>query len=187
MNNLPLLTASTGPCQVRSLETASHLLRALLVGCLLLGFSLAAHALTWKPLCTDGGSGQGAHNGTWHPLNTSSTGGGTWKPLGACTQPLTASANGDNFGCTGNTTGVQYYCYTYPTVIASGGTGGYTYSWTITAGANFGLANGTTAGPTVNHLVVKAGYTGTAVLSVTVTDNTGHQVTVTNIQCIYTA
>lgn len=53
----------------------------------LFGLSLSAHAQSWKPFCVEGGDGQGAHNSTWHLVNTPSAGGGTWKPLGGCVAP----------------------------------------------------------------------------------------------------
>lgn len=42
------------------------------------------HAKTWKRLCVSGGATGGANNHTWQRVNTTASGGGTWKKAGGC-------------------------------------------------------------------------------------------------------
>lgn len=46
-----------------------------------------AFAQVWKPLCVNDTDNAGKNNGTWQKLNTSSSGGNTWKKVGDCIIP----------------------------------------------------------------------------------------------------
>jgi hypothetical protein len=69
----------------------------------------------------------------------------------------------------------------YPMVVASGGSGGYTYAWTKQSGSG-NISNSTIYNPNV-YMTYSKSSSGNAVSlwSCVVTDSLGHQVTVTDI------
>ena len=95
--------------------------------------------------------------------------------------PMTVMPSDDNRSYSSFSSGGT--AYAYPSVSVTGGTGGYTYSWSFTSnpqGAS--LANASAAQCTVSKTFVKTS-TGaySAVLQCVVQDNTGHVVTAYNI------
>jgi len=73
--------------------------------------------------------------------------------------------------------------YSYPSVSVSGGSGGYTYTWSFTSNPqSTALANANNYMCTVSKNYAKSA-TGSysAILQCVVQDNTGHSVTVTNV------
>lgn len=96
--------------------------------------------------------------------------------------PMTPNAGGDYVSGTSSTTGSSFWSG-YVHVAPTGGTGGYTYAWTVTSNPA-GMTIGTLTGSSVqvSKTVAKFGslYTN-VVFSCTITDNTSHQITVTGV------
>lgn len=86
-----------------------------------------------------------------------------------------------------NAIGSTYIGHAAPSVTVSGGSGGYTYLWAITAGSGFTLTLSTSRICDVAHSIPAAGFNGTCTLSCAVTDNTSHTVTQTGILAVYAA
>lgn len=99
----------------------------------------------------------------------------------------TMTGTGTNDTGTINDSSVNGTAYTYPKVTVSGGSGGYTYSWSFTSTSGTGavptLSNATLAQCTVS-LAFTAGDTGNydCFLKCVITDNTSHTITVSNVE-----
>lgn len=100
---------------------------------------------------------------------------------------MTVTGIDDTTSMAGNTTGTSYTGHTHPSVSVSGGSGGYTYLWSITGGSGFTLTSSTLQTCDVAHSVPALGYSGTCTLSCAVTDSTSHTVTATGVIADYSA
>lgn len=99
---------------------------------------------------------------------------------------MTVTGVSDTSSMAGNTTGLTYTGHSHPSVTVSGGSGSYTYLWTITGGS-FTLTNSTLQTCDVAHVIAPSGFTGTCTLSCAVTDSIPNTVTQTGIQAVFTA
>lgn len=95
--------------------------------------------------------------------------------------PMTVTPYPDDRSYSSTTSGGT--AYAYPSVSVTGGTGGYTYSWSFTSNpSSAALSNATNSQCTVSKTYVKYSNGGFgAILQCVVQDNTGHSVTVSNI------
>jgi hypothetical protein len=95
--------------------------------------------------------------------------------------PMSAYGTGDSrSGPTGSAT---FTSSCYPSVTVSGGSGGYSFSWSFQGSANgCSLSNAGNAQCTVSRQFGKAGGSVTVQMQCVITDNTGHQITVYNIE-----
>ena len=64
----------------------------------------------------------------------------------------------------------QFIASCSPTVYPSGGTGGYSYVWSIQAGTGFTLSSQNSQSCSVSHLIARGGYTGTCTLNCAISD-----------------
>lgn len=95
--------------------------------------------------------------------------------------PMTITPHSDDRSYSSTSSGGT--AYAYPSVSVTGGTGGYTYSWSFTSNpSSAALSNATNSQCTVSKTYVKYSNGGFgAILQCVVQDNTGHSVTVSNI------
>lgn len=106
--------------------------------------------------------------------------------IGSGSTPITGYGVDGLLGA--NTTGTAYTGYCYPAVYPSGGSGGYTYSWSFTSNAIAStLASATSQQCTVSHTIGKYGFDGTSVLQCVINDSSGQTFTISNINAVFSS
>lgn len=81
-----VMATTTFLSAISTMQIRSYLLIILAVFAIALGLfsGQTVQAQSWKPICVNGGNTAGNHNGTWQRVNTTSSGGSTWKMAGGC-------------------------------------------------------------------------------------------------------
>ena len=97
--------------------------------------------------------------------------------------PMSLVGNDDyrDYGYVGNVGGTAY---AKPSVSVSGGSGGYTFSWVVTSTSGLSASFSNSSNQTCQLSRAYSRYSGgsfTVNLTCTVTDNTGHSVSVYNV------